>query len=235
MNTTCCCRVSGRSSKTRRAYASFGDGKATVRWGNEKKTMAVGEVIGGWQLVAILPWLNGVATAVFEKHVTHQGAIVYVTEMGEITRIPKRIGDLSHIRPRPTSNPHNVKLERPEKYVPGPDVCGDYILNSDEDPCYENVAALGPEFIGWTLVANEEAGPERSLFLEADGTSRQMAAGAQAAWAPDLTGRLFVPAPVPAFRVPLRVCSRLQQADVSGRVSAGGGYRRVEPALSRRL
>ena len=57
-----------------------------------------------------------------------------------------------------------MKLERPQQYVPGPDVCGDYILNSDEDPCYENVAALGPELIGWTLVANEEAAPERSLY-----------------------------------------------------------------------
>ncbi len=172
---------------------SFRDGKATVVWGNEKKTMASGEVIGGWQLVAILPWLNGTATAVFEKHVTHQGDILYVTEMGEIARIPKRIGRLDQIRPRPTSIPHNVKLKRPQHFVPGPDVCGDYILNSNEDPCYENVAALGPEFVGWTLVANEEAAPEHSLFLEADGTSRQMAAGAQAAWAPDLTGRLFDP------------------------------------------
>src|SRR5271157_3502775 len=51
---------------------SFGGAKATVRWGNDKKTMAVGEMIGGWQLVAILPWLNGTPTAVFEKHVTHQ-------------------------------------------------------------------------------------------------------------------------------------------------------------------
>jgi hypothetical protein len=172
---------------------SFGDGEVTVRWGDAKKAMAPGEMIGGWQLVALLPWLNAVATAVFEKHVTHQGAIVYVTEMGELASIPKRIGDLSQIRPRPTSTPHNVKLERSRQYVPGPDIWGDYILNSSEDPCYENVAAVGPEYIGWTLVANEEAAPEHSLFLEADGTSRQMAAGTQIAWAPDLTGRLFDP------------------------------------------
>jgi len=172
---------------------AFSYGKVTGRLGNERKTLAVGESLGGWQLVAILPWLNGTPTAVFEKHVTHQGAIVYLTEMGEIASIPKRIGDLSQIRPRPTSTPHNIKLERPQKYVPGPDVWGDYILNSGEDPCYENVAALGPEFVGWTLVASEEAAPERSLFLEADGQSRQMAAGAQIAWAPDLTGRLFDP------------------------------------------
>ncbi len=30
-----------------------------------------------------------------------------------------------------------------------------------EDPRYENVAALGPEYIGWTLVANEQSGPRR--------------------------------------------------------------------------
>ncbi len=172
---------------------SFSGGKVAAHLGNEGKTLAPGESIGGWQLVAILPWLNGVPTAVFEKHVTHQGAIAYVTETGEIASVPKRIGDLSKIRPRPINTPHNVKLERPRQYVPGPDVCGDYILNSGEDPCYENIAALGQELIGWTLVANEEASPERSLFLEADGKSRQMAPGEQTSWAPDLTGRLFDP------------------------------------------
>jgi hypothetical protein len=172
---------------------SFTGGKVVAHAGNEGKSLAPGESIGGWQLVAILPWLNGTPTAVFEKHVTHQGALAYVTEMGVIARIPKRIGDLSKIRPRPTSTPHKVKLERPPQFVPGPDVCGDYLLNSVEDPCYENVAALGAELVGWTLVANEEAAPERSLFLEADGKSRQMAAGEQTAWAPDLAGRSFDP------------------------------------------
>lgn len=159
----------------------------------ESMALKVGDAIGGWQLVAILGWLNGTATAVFEKHVTHQGAIAYVTEMGEIAHIPKRIGDLSKIRPRPTNNPHGVKLERPARYVPGPDVCGDYILDSKEDPSYENVAALGEELIGWTLVANEESGPQKSLWLEADGKSRQLPADPQAQWAPDLTGRQFDP------------------------------------------
>ncbi len=172
---------------------SFSGGKAEVLWGNEKKSMAPGEVIGGWELVAIVPWMNGTPTAVFEKNVTHQGVILYVTAMGEIARIPKRLGKLDRVEPRPTSTPHNVKFERPAQYIAGPDVCGDYILNSAEDPCYENVAALGAEFIGWTLVSNEESGPERSLFLEADGTSRQLAADPQATWAPDTMGRLFDP------------------------------------------
>ncbi|MGD0696755.1 MAG: hypothetical protein ABSB82_18215 [Terriglobia bacterium] len=167
--------------------------KAILSGETESRPLKVGGAIGGWQLVAILPWLNGTATAVFEKHVTHQGAIAYVTEMGEIAHIPKRIGDLSKIRPRPANNLHGVKLERPARYVPGPDVCGDYILNSSEDPSYENIAALGEELIGWTLVANEEAAPEKSLWLEADGKSRQLPADAQAPWAPDLTGRLFDP------------------------------------------
>ncbi len=176
--------------------ASFQEGAVTARLGTETKTVRTSDSIGGWQLVAILPWENGTPTAVFEKHVTHQGAIAYVTERGEIARIPKRIGDLSKIRPRPTSTPHGVKLERPASRgggIPGPDVCGDYILNSDEDPCYENVAALGAELIGWTLVANEEAGPEKSLWLEADGKSRQLPLDTQSLWAPDLTGRLFEP------------------------------------------
>jgi hypothetical protein len=161
--------------------------------GAATKTVRVGDSISGWQLVAISPGLNGTSTAVFEKHVTHQGAIVYVTEGGEIGRIPKRVGDLSKIRPRPLDTPHGVKLERPARYVPGPDVCGDYILNSSEDPCYENVAALGAELIGWSLVANEEAGPEKSLWLEADGKSREFPTTRQSLWAPDLTGRLFDP------------------------------------------
>ncbi len=165
----------------------------SARLASEAKDLRLGESLAGWQLVAILPWLNGVATAVFEKHVTHQGAIVYVTEDGEIARVPKRLGDLSKIRPRPTDTPHGVKFERPARYVPGPDVLGDYILNSSDDPGYENLAALGAELMGWTLVANEETGPEKSLWLEADGKSRQFGADPMSLWAPDLTGRLFDP------------------------------------------
>jgi len=170
----------------------IGDAGVTASLGQTGLSLSTGGSIAGWRLVAILPWLNGVATAVFEKHVTHQGVIVYVTEAGEIARIPKHIGDLSKIRPRPTSTPHGIRLERPARYAPGPDTWGDYIVNSEDDPSYENVAALGAELIGWTLVANEESSPERSLWLEADGRSRQLA-GPEATWAPDLNGRLFDP------------------------------------------
>jgi hypothetical protein len=173
--------------------SSFPEGGVSAHWNSESRTLAAGESIGGWQLLVMIPSLNGTPTAVFEKHVTHQGVIVYVTEMGEIARVPKRIGDLSKIRPRPVDTPHGVRFERPSRYVPGPDAIGDYILNSDEDPTYENVAALGPELIGWTLVANEEAGPQKSLWLEADGKSRQLGTNPQSLWAPDLTGRLFDP------------------------------------------
>jgi hypothetical protein len=130
---------------------------------------------------------------VFEKHVTHQGAIAYVTTKGKIAHVPKRIGDLSQIRPRPVHGAPGLKFERPARYISGPDKLGNYVLSLAEDPCYENVAALGPEFIGWTLVANEEAGPEKSLWLEANGRSRQFGTDPRSLWAPDLTGTLFEP------------------------------------------
>jgi hypothetical protein len=47
--------------------------------------------------------------------------------MGKIANIPKHVGDLSKTRPRPTDTPYEVKIERPARYVPGPDQCGDYI------------------------------------------------------------------------------------------------------------
>ncbi len=150
------------------------------------RVLPVGEAVDGWRLVAIAD-MNGTPTAVFERHVTHRGAIAYVTvDRGTIALIPKGVGDLSKIRPREIAAPSEAQLRRPAKYIPGPDVPGEYILRSSDDPCYENVAALGPEFIGWTLVANEQGGPERSLFLEPDGTSRELNnSPAQAAWAPD--------------------------------------------------
>ena len=168
--------------------------RATVS--GQTKAVQVGGEVSGWFLLA-LAHINGTATAIFEKHVTHQGAIVYVTESeGVIARIPKGIGDLSQIRPRPTNTVNGVKLERPLRFVPGPDVTGNYILNSADDPCYENVAALGAEYIGWTLVANEQAGPLKSLFLEASGISRQLnkQPEGQGLWAPDLVGAVFDPA-----------------------------------------
>ena len=167
-----------------------------VKAGSKSETLHPGEAIDGWRLITIAE-MNGVATAVFEKHVTHRGAIVYVTEQeGAIAWITKQIGSLTRIRPRPTNNEHGVKLERAAHYVPGPDVTGNYLLNSSEDPCYENVAALGAEYMGWTLVANEQGGPNVCLYLDADGTSREIAGKPDGAgtWEPDQVGAYFDPA-----------------------------------------
>ncbi len=175
--------------------SDFDHGTVSVRTGKgEPKTLRPGEIVDGWNLKAILR-MNGAETAVFEKNVTYAGAIVYVTQEGVILRIPKGVGSLASIRPRPIDAPNGMKFVRQAPYAPGPDKLGNYILQSNEDPCYENVAALGAEYIGYTLVANEQAGPLRSLFLEADGTSRQLSAepAGQSTWAPDLVGALFDP------------------------------------------
>lgn len=157
------------------------------------RRLSVGDEVDGWRLVALFGDLNGAPTAVLEKHVSHRGAIVYLTELGEIARIPKGIGDLANIRPRPIAAPPEHRFTRQATFPAQPDRPGDYILGSDDDPSYENVAALGPELVGWTLVANEEAGPERSLWLEPDGRSREFGRNPQSLFAPDLTGRLFDP------------------------------------------
>ena len=71
-----------------------------------------------------------------------------------------------------------------------------YILNSAEDPCYENVAALGGEYIGWTLVANEQGGPKVSLYVEPDGKSREIDGkpDGDGSWEQDQLGAYFDPA-----------------------------------------
>lgn len=162
--------------------------------GSNSRPLIVGESVDGWRLLAVIG-INGTPTAVFEKHVTHRGAIAYVTaDRGTIALIPKGIGDLAKIRPRQIAAPADVQLRRVAQYIPGPDTPGDYILNSSEDPSYENVAALGPEYIGWTLVANEQSGPMRSLFLDPDGTSRELNNDPpQASWAPDELSPVFDP------------------------------------------
>ncbi len=178
------------------SVASIDESGVSATLGSQSKQLKRGDAIDGWHLLAVAD-MNGTATAIFEKHVTYQGVIAYVTKAeGVIDRIPKKIGNLSKIRPRPINTPHGVRLTRGSHYVPGPDEAGQYILNSSEDPCFENVAALGKEYIGWTLVANQQAGPLRSLLLEADGTSRQINAHpeGQGLWAPDLAGAVFDPA-----------------------------------------
>ncbi|GGH11407.1 twin-arginine translocation signal domain-containing protein [Silvibacterium dinghuense] len=168
----------------------------TVKLGAESASIKTGDAFHGWRLLTIAG-MNGVETAIFEKHVTHRGALAYVTEeRGTIAWIPKYVGDLSKIRPRPTHTPHGVKLERAPRYIPGPDVTGEYLLNSNEDPCFENVAALGEEYIGWTLVANEQGGPKSCLYLEADGISREIAGKpeGEGTWEPDQVGAYFDPA-----------------------------------------
>src|SRR5690348_17030065 len=44
---------------------SIDERSVTASLNSETKTLKTGEAIGGWQLVAVLPWLNGVSTAVF--------------------------------------------------------------------------------------------------------------------------------------------------------------------------
>ncbi len=177
-----------------------GDGViATIH--DKQQQVAIGGLVNGWALISSLD-INGVQTAVFERHVTHRGAIAFVTERGgTIALIPKGIGQLDKIRPRPTTTPQ-VKLERPLRMTPGPDITGEYLLRSSEDPCYENVAALGAEYIGWTLVSSDGAGPMRSIYLEADGTSRQAKPNSQTSWAPDLEGSLFDPVNYFPFSTP---------------------------------
>ncbi len=171
------------------------DGKNAVLSVNGKSaTAAIGDVVDGWRLLAITP-IDEKATAVFEKRATYRSAIAFVTvESGTIGVVPSWIGDLATIRPRQIAAPEKFQVRRESRHVPGPDVPGDYILNSSDDPSYETVAALGPEYIGWTLVANEQAGPERSLYLQADGTSRELNnKTSHAAWAPDEYGPIFDP------------------------------------------
>lgn len=164
---------------------------ATSKSGTSR--LPVGKSHDGWQLLTVSE-INGVSTAVFEKHVTHRGAIAYVTEAGgAIAIIPKYIGKLSSIRPRQINTPHHIAFEPVAQFNPQPDIVGRYILDSSEDPCYENVAALGPEYIGWSLVANEEAGPLASVYLEPDGTSREFPSLPEISWAPDKSGPLFDP------------------------------------------
>ena len=171
-------------------------GALTASLGGRTAVLRTGEFMEGWKLLSIGS-INGVDTAVFEKHVTHRGAIAYVTEeRGTIAHIPKQIGDLSKIRPRPIHTSQGVRFERAAHYIPGVDVLGTYVLNSADDPCYENVAALGPEYIGWTLVANEQGGPQTSLYLEPDGKSREITGKPEGdgSWEQDQLGAYFDPA-----------------------------------------
>lgn len=196
--------------KTPPAVTSVTHDSVTAQLKGQSLSMRSGDQFEGWCLLGIVS-LDGSPTAIFEKHVSHRGAIAYVSARDGLTAyIPKAIGQLANIRPRPIQTPHGVKLVRAASFEPGrPDVTGQYILNSAEDPCYENVAALGAEYIGWTLVANEAVGPQGSLYLDATGRSRQIAEqdsiieGLNATsaegqrvsglWAPDATGAVFDP------------------------------------------
>lgn len=161
--------------KTTPTITLVASGALTAHLSGRSVKMRPGDQLDGWRLLCIAS-IAGQMTGIFEKQASHRGALVYVTEQNGVTAyISKQIGQLANIRPRPTDTPHGIRFVRATHFEPGtPDVPGLYILNSVEDPCYENVAALGPEYIGWTLVANEEVGPEGSLYLDASGKSRQI-------------------------------------------------------------
>ena len=186
------------------AVIQFSDSNVLAKAGAQSIQLQIGEQIDGWRLLHMSE-INGTVTAVFEKHVTHRGAIAYVTEQGgTIALIPKQIGDISKIRPRPTDSPDGIRLERSYKEGPQPDLVGQYILQSAEDPSYENVSALGAEYIGYTLVANEEAGPLKSLFLDASGRSRELRdrPAGEGLWAPDKVQPVFDPVALAPWEYP---------------------------------
>ena len=79
--------------------------------GGEQKTLRIGETIQGWKLLSVLPWHNGMPTAVFEKNVTHQGTLLFINAERELARVPKQIGDLSKIRPRQIASAPGMKFE----------------------------------------------------------------------------------------------------------------------------
>jgi hypothetical protein len=160
---------------------------------NQSMRMRPGDQINDWRLLAIVN-IDSNSVGVFERTVSHRGVIAFVTEHGVLASVPKHIGKWSSIRPRQINTPDGVRFERATKT--GPDVLGEYILNSSEDPCYENVAALGQEYVGWTLVANEESAPQHSLYLEPSGRSRELSPALSPAglWAPDGVGPIFDPA-----------------------------------------
>ncbi len=168
------------------AIQSVTGGSVTLRDAGQRSALAPGEAVDGWTLLTVVD-MNGTRTAVFEKRTSYRGSIAYVTvDQGVIAQIPTFLGDIANIRPRAVTAPTDKRLKRGKGWTNGPDIAGEYILEAAGDPSWESVAALGKEFIGWGLVANEEAGPERSLFLEPDGTSREINNDpAQAAWAPD--------------------------------------------------
>ncbi|OYV67283.1 MAG: hypothetical protein B7Z72_09885, partial [Gemmatimonadetes bacterium 21-71-4] len=63
------------------------DGVLAATASGAARWMKVGEEIAGWRLVAVIGSLDGAPAAVFEKHASHRGVIVYVTERGEVARI----------------------------------------------------------------------------------------------------------------------------------------------------
>ena len=67
------------SLKTAPSVSKIGGGELTATLGGRSASLGQGDFMEGWQLLAIGS-MNGVETAVFEKHVTHRGAIAYVTE-----------------------------------------------------------------------------------------------------------------------------------------------------------
>lgn len=168
---------------------------ATAVIGTSAKQLKPGDSLEGWQLLAIVR-MNGTATAVFEKCARHRGVLIYITaSQGTILRVEKGIGQLANVRPRQINTPHGIAFKRQVPFPMGRDIPGRYILDSADDPCFENVAALGPEYIGYTLVGNEQGGPEYSLFLDALGKSRQISAQEKdkGLWAPDLVEARFDP------------------------------------------
>ncbi|MDQ2844190.1 MAG: hypothetical protein M3Y72_24745 [Acidobacteriota bacterium] len=96
---------------------------AVFQSGEKQLTISRGELVDGWQLVALIT-VEGSSVGVLEKRATHRGVVAFVSETETIAVIPKWVGDLAQIRPRAVSASKSVQLKRNARHVPGPDVPG---------------------------------------------------------------------------------------------------------------
>lgn len=158
----------------------------TLLLSGNSQVLQIGESFRGWLLLAILDD----QTAVLEYRVRHRGILVYLNESGgEVLRLDEYLGTIREIKPRQINAEPGIALDREGQFHVGPDRASQYVLGSSEDPCFENVAALGSEYIGWTFVGRDGGGPKASIYLDEAGNSRQRKD--DPAWAPDRNGPLL--------------------------------------------
>ena len=136
-----------------RLAAAGNDNAVLVASDGEQASVAVGQSLWGWDLLAIL--VDGERRmAVLERHWDHWGLLVYLDTAGTVTTIRKAVGRLDRLARPLRIYPPNYEQTL---IASNRDLLGEKVLSRADGPSFASCAAFLPDLKTYTFLGAEQS------------------------------------------------------------------------------